>query len=270
MESLSFDRLVELYDETRVFDQECFDAALDFISGRYPPKIFSRIFEPGIGNGRIAIPLAERGYQVTGVDISSGMLDHLKRKLEQHKLTSKVSYRQADTTSLPFPDEVFDLAIVVHLFYFIKEWKLAAKEILRVVRTDCPVILMHTGNGMEVPWLNDRYKELCGQQGCSIPSVGVKSTGEVLEYLKGIGCLIESIRGRWQWVAHISMNRALGHMRDRAYSQTISVPEEIHISVIQKLEDEIKEKFGSLNAEVDVPNEIYLAIIVGPKKGASK
>jgi ubiquinone/menaquinone biosynthesis C-methylase UbiE len=270
MESLSFDRLVELYDETRVFDQECFDAALDFISGRYPPKIFSRVFEPGIGTGRIAIPLAERGYLLTGVDISPVMLGHLKRKLEQNKLTSKVLYRQADTTSLPFPDEVFDLAIVVHLFYFIKEWKLAAKEILRVVRAGCPVILMHTGNGMEVPWLNDRYKELCGHKGYSIPTVGVKSTGEVLEYLKGIGCLIESIRGRWQWTAHIRMDRTLGHMRDRSYSQTISVPEDIHVAVIQKLEDEIKENFGSLDAEADIPNEIYLAIIVSPKKATTK
>ena len=74
--------MTELYDETRVFDQDCFDSALDFITERFPPYTFSKLLELGIGTGRIAIPLTERGYQVTGVDISEEMLDFLENRLE--------------------------------------------------------------------------------------------------------------------------------------------------------------------------------------------
>lgn len=59
---MSFNRVVQLYDETRAFDVDCFDSALDFLTERFPPTLFNKLFEPGIGTGRIAIPLAERGY----------------------------------------------------------------------------------------------------------------------------------------------------------------------------------------------------------------
>jgi hypothetical protein len=37
MESLSFDPMAKLYDETRVFDEDCFDVALNFLTERFPP-----------------------------------------------------------------------------------------------------------------------------------------------------------------------------------------------------------------------------------------
>jgi predicted TPR repeat methyltransferase len=77
MKSLSFDNMVRLYDETRIFDEECFESALDYMVERFPPRAFPNVLEPGIGTGRIAIPLAERGYRVTGVDISEEMLAFL-------------------------------------------------------------------------------------------------------------------------------------------------------------------------------------------------
>ncbi len=79
MESLPFDNMVELYDQTRTVEPWCLASAIDFICSRFPPSGFASLFEPGIGTGRIALPLAERGYHVTGVDISEAMLSLLKR-----------------------------------------------------------------------------------------------------------------------------------------------------------------------------------------------
>ena len=87
MESLSFDYMADLYDETRVFDQGCFTAALDWLIDRFPPQGFVNVLYPGIGTGRIAIPLAEKGYHITGVDISERMLSSLEAKLGQTKQT---------------------------------------------------------------------------------------------------------------------------------------------------------------------------------------
>jgi len=256
--------MVQLYDETRVFDVDCFDSALDFMVERFPPSRFSKLLEPGIGTGRIAIALAERGYQVTGVDISEEMLEYLNKKLLQMKRSLPISFHVGDATKLPLPDAIFDVAIAVHLFYFIQQWKQAVNEILRVLKQERSLVLMHTGTGVEVPSLNARYRELCADQGYSIKDVGVKSTNEVINYLTGLGCNIEWIRDRWQWTQRIQLDRALHYMKSRAYSFTTFTPNKVHSIAIEKLESELQQQFGSLTSKVEVPNQIYLVFASRP------
>ena len=77
MESLNFDRMIKYYDETRIFNQKCFNEAINYIVERFPPKVYKKVFEPGIGTGRISIPLAQRGYHIYGIDISTEMLNDI-------------------------------------------------------------------------------------------------------------------------------------------------------------------------------------------------
>lgn len=253
-----------LYDETRVFDRSSFDSSLDFLVERFPPNKFGSIFYPGIGTGRIAIPLAERGYRIIGIDISREMLALLKKRLTQARQSLPVSFQNADVTKVPFPDETFDIAIAVHLFYFIAEWKKAVDEILRVVKSSGPLILMQTGAGTEIPSLNERYKELCAELGCSIQEIGIKSTREAVDYCESLGFQTEWIRDRWQWTQHIRLDKALYYLRFRAYSFTTFASDAIHSKAIEKLESELLHQFGSLTTEVDIPNQIYFAIVLRP------
>ncbi len=66
------------------------DFILDVLS--IPPG--SSILDMGCGTGRHAIELAQRGYKVTGVDISSGMLSQAKKKAKEAKV--KVEWIQDD------------------------------------------------------------------------------------------------------------------------------------------------------------------------------
>ncbi len=93
---LSFDEMAGQYDETRNYDEGCFSSALDYLVSRFPPDRFPSVLEPGIGTGRIAIPLAERGYQVTGVDVSKKMLAVLDRQIKQMSQPLPISFYQAD------------------------------------------------------------------------------------------------------------------------------------------------------------------------------
>lgn len=262
IKSLSFDSMAELYDETRVFDRQCLDSALDFLVQRFPPKDFSNVFEAGIGTGRIAVPLAQRGYRVLGVDISRDMLALLKKRLVRSQGSLEMALQEADVTRLPFRDGVLDVAIAVHLFYFIREWKKAADELLRVVRADGPVVLMHTGMGTEIPFLNERYKQLCAEQGCSISQIGARSTREVTDYLENLGCHVEWIRDRWQWTSRIRLDEALSYIRSRAYSFTTVAADDVHSVAIEGLQSELQHRFGSLTSEFEVQNEVRLAVIL--------
>jgi SAM-dependent methyltransferase len=261
MDSLSFDSMAELYGETRVFDDRCFDSALNFLANRFPPDEVGNMFYPGIGTGRIAIPLAEKGYKITGIDISEKMLLLLKERLEQAGRPLPVSFQKADALGLPFSDSAFDIAIAVHLFYFIPQWEKAVDEILRVVKDDGALILMHTGAGTEVPFINERYKAICAAQGCLIPSIGVESNREVVDYCESLGYHTDWIRDRWQWTYNIQLDKALNYLKSRAYSFTAFAPDKIHTRAIQSLAFELQRRFGSLAAEVQVPNQIYFAII---------
>lgn len=259
MESQSFDGLVELYDESRCFDRATFEAALDYIVERFPPSEFPSVFEPGVGTGRIAIPFAERGYRVTGGDISDEMMAVLQARLADRPLD--ITLRKADTTDLPFDSGVFDLAVAVHHFYHIREWRKAVDESMRVVMPGGALLMLHTGMGMEVPFLNDRYKQLCAEHGFESEMVGVKSTSEVTAYLREQGHEVEQVEGGWEWTTSIELAQALGYLRWRAYSFTVFATNKVHGMVMDQLEAEVIDRFGDLSTEVDVPNRIGLVIV---------
>ena len=67
------DEVAARYDESAadMFDPDVLDPAVEFLSalaGDGPA------LELGIGTGRIALPLAQRGIQVSGIDLSDAMV----------------------------------------------------------------------------------------------------------------------------------------------------------------------------------------------------
>lgn len=72
------ERVASTYDD----DPEMFDPAVvrptvDFLAALADGR---RALELGIGTGRIALPLAERGVTVAGIDLSRAMVDRLRAK----------------------------------------------------------------------------------------------------------------------------------------------------------------------------------------------
>jgi SAM-dependent methyltransferase len=73
------ERIAARYDESsaEMFDREAVDPVIDFlveIAGT------GRALEFGIGTGRIALPLAQRGVEVHGIDVSKAMVAKLREK----------------------------------------------------------------------------------------------------------------------------------------------------------------------------------------------
>src|SRR6187399_858262 len=67
------------YDEYRdpMFSVEVIDPAVDFLARQAGD---GRALEFAIGTGRIALPLAARGVEVHGIDLSKAMVDRLRAK----------------------------------------------------------------------------------------------------------------------------------------------------------------------------------------------
>jgi ubiquinone/menaquinone biosynthesis C-methylase UbiE len=70
------------------------------------------------GAGTNTVYLAEKGFEVTGIDISSTAIEHAKKKAEKAKV--KIDLRVADFTKLPFTDKEFDFVFDMGCFHHVK------------------------------------------------------------------------------------------------------------------------------------------------------
>jgi ubiquinone/menaquinone biosynthesis C-methylase UbiE len=260
VDSISFDPIARKYDETRTFDKTQFSAALDYIVKRYPPVKYKELFEPGIGTGRIAIPLAERGYHVTGVDISPKMLKALAGKLSRRRDSLPLIFQKADVTALPFEDASFDIAVVVHLFHLVRNWKKAVDEVLRVLKPGAPLILMFTGSGYTPAGTKERYRKISAEYGYPIRNVGINNEADFADYITGLGRYVERIHDRWQWKQRVRLDEFFADLRAGYHTPSRHVPDDIHLMIVEKLEKEWQQRYGDLSKEVEVPNQISLIL----------
>lgn len=83
------EQIAARYDDTsaRMYRPEVLDPAVDFLEGLAGD---GAALEFGVGTGRIALPLAERGVPVHGIDISEPMLRELRKKSGSERVATSV------------------------------------------------------------------------------------------------------------------------------------------------------------------------------------
>jgi ubiquinone/menaquinone biosynthesis C-methylase UbiE len=123
--SVSFDRVAEIYDETRGFPVFVMDKIIKTLKTQLEGYV--SILDVGVGTARFSKPLQNLGYHVVGVDVSSGMLGKAVERGMRNLLIGSVC-------NLPFRDDYFDVTISAGLLHLVKEWKVALREISRVTR----------------------------------------------------------------------------------------------------------------------------------------
>lgn len=148
---LSFDELASQFDDQRGLPAAAlreWAAAIDlFAAGRV-----LEIVEPGIGTGRVTLPLAVSGHRVTGVDVSEAMLDACRHKAEALRVGDRVTLLEGDATALALPDDAFDLGVMASLLYLVPDWTGVLDELDRVVRPGGSVVHLveRTDSGKEL------------------------------------------------------------------------------------------------------------------------
>ncbi|KOU50131.1 hypothetical protein ADK54_09690 [Streptomyces sp. WM6378] len=94
-----------------------------------------RALELAVGTGRIALPLADRGIPVTGVDVSPAMLDELHR----HRGDRAVTTHTGDMADLDTGGERYELVYVAFSsFYFLMTQPRQATCLQQVARSLAP------------------------------------------------------------------------------------------------------------------------------------
>jgi len=130
--SISYDRVAYEYDTKNLINPDV-DVQLknNLISFLLNNKC-SKVLDVGSGTGRFSMPLINNGINVVGIDYSYKMLEQFSAKLRG--LSHDNTIIQGDVVNLPFKSSQFDAVIVSHVFHLVSNWKMAIKEICRILR----------------------------------------------------------------------------------------------------------------------------------------
>jgi ubiquinone/menaquinone biosynthesis C-methylase UbiE len=230
--SVCFDQAAAYYDQTRdrpgVGRERVLALILSELRGKGP------CLDIGVGTGRIALPLVEAGMQVIGVDLSSPMM----LRLRERSGGASMPLVAGDAMELPFRDDLFGTALIIHVLHSVPGWQHVIEEGVRVTRPG-GIILVDPGNG-RVPmleeiearfideidqeprrseWTEQTVDETFARNGCAcrrLPDVPVR-------FIQTPSAFIEQLeRGQasWEWELDSSRFEAAGR-RVRAWAERV-------------------------------------------------
>jgi ubiquinone/menaquinone biosynthesis C-methylase UbiE len=105
------------------YERPAMMALVGDVSGR-------RVLDAGCGSGPLSAVLNDRGADVTGVDVSVGMLAIAKRRLGDEVALHVVDLKDP----LPFDDGAFDIVTASLVLHYLEDWGPTLAEFRRVLR----------------------------------------------------------------------------------------------------------------------------------------
>jgi len=111
-----YESIADLYD----LEHNEFDGDVDILIN-FAQAVGDPILEAGCGSGRLLLPLAEAGFEVTGVDTSRPMLDRAERLVSGYGIGDRVTLIETDMREMdtvpggPFGLVIFSLNSLMHL-----------------------------------------------------------------------------------------------------------------------------------------------------------
>jgi 2-polyprenyl-6-hydroxyphenyl methylase / 3-demethylubiquinone-9 3-methyltransferase len=90
----------------------------------------AKVLDVGCGGGLLTNRLAEKGFDVAGIDLSESSLEAAKK----YDVSKKVNYVLASAYQLPFPDHEFDVVCAMDILEHVEEPQQLIMEASRVLK----------------------------------------------------------------------------------------------------------------------------------------
>jgi demethylmenaquinone methyltransferase / 2-methoxy-6-polyprenyl-1,4-benzoquinol methylase len=114
------------------------------------PKI---ILDIATGTGDLAILMARSNAEkIIGLDISAGMLEVGRKKVEEKKLSDRIELVLGDSENMPFEDNYFDAITVGFGVRNFENLEKGFAEILRVLKPDGVFVILETSVPDKTPY----------------------------------------------------------------------------------------------------------------------
>jgi ubiquinone/menaquinone biosynthesis C-methylase UbiE len=251
----SFDRVAEVYDATRGVPPEAERAIAEGIVAAL--RDAQKLLEVGIGTGRIAVPLAERGVRVTGIDLSSRMLGVLRGKRDD------IDVALAEAGRPPFRAGAFDAALFVHILHLVPDAEAAVRAALGVVRPGGVMISGGDDPGETIRDEADRIIREVVHDATGIEMRGWKPYDEgraaFERVLAEAGASLEHVTIA-RWTGHTSAKRMVDRLARRDYSSAWLIPDEALAGIVDAVRPRIEALYGGRDVEVAYPRSFSVTV----------
>jgi SAM-dependent methyltransferase len=148
------------------------------------------VLDLGCGDGDLALDLARRHANVTGLDASIAMIAAAGRWVKPHH--PEVTFEVGSADRLPFAAERFDVVTAVTILCFVRDAAPVFREIVRVLRPGGRLVIGELGKWSW--WAAER--RLRAWLGSPLWRRGRFRTGRELRALaEGAGLIVENLRG---------------------------------------------------------------------------
>ena len=224
---VEFDRIAPVYDETRrPPSREELDALAAMLGG------CRTVLDAGVGTGRFAVPLRERGFEVVGVDLSLEMM----RRARSKGVSALI---RADALHLPLADHVVDAGFMAHVLQLLPDPRIALRELGRVARRRVVVQLPEWFDRPPsdvVRRRRARYREIAAELGYTLPE-RCPRYWHSLEELGAIATPVE--------VRVVTRPLPEGEGSDERFARWVAgmlgggqIPAEVHAEIVRRLQAE--------------------------------
>jgi ubiquinone/menaquinone biosynthesis C-methylase UbiE len=249
----NYDHVAAVYDRTRGFPEGVGQQIGAGLAKLLRQSKRPLLLEVGVGTGRVAIPLAEQGIRVVGLDLSRKMLEQLQAKSVQ------VDVLMAEATCPPFRSGRFDAVLFVHVLHLLPDPPAAIHTALELIRTGGLVIagVTHhapsiTGEAGET--IRRITDEVAGEQpivGATYGLGGKRATfaqaSEVFrELLAAKGIAVTEVElARWRETR--TARDLLSDLADRVHTQTWAIPDERLGLVVERAAERLEQLCDGLD-----------------------
>lgn len=226
-----FSGIAHRYDATRNIPAHCLLEAFDRLIARGLFPECGIVLDIGCGTGQISLPLAARGYQIRGFDISSEMIEHAQSKANPEWRTS---FAVADACHLPESSGGADGIVVSKLLQHIENWQQACREMIRVARPGASIVHINERAAFGDA-VRRHFRHLASELGFARRYIGLDphSRTELDAFMHAQNCEPADIDTRdIHWETYISYGEALERIREGLFAEFWYLPADIHDRIV--------------------------------------
>jgi len=128
-------QLAEFNERTRRFLELGHDrfAAAGFVAG-LAGNLEAPVLDVGTGKGLLAMALAERCQEVVSLDVNAEDIELARLLASERNLSERIRLIIQDASALPFPDDSFGAAAMMHVLHHLHNGEAVLREMARVLK----------------------------------------------------------------------------------------------------------------------------------------
>ncbi len=216
-----------------------------------------RLLEIGIGTGRMAVPLAEAGVHITGIDISPDMLGVLRGKRRD------IDALFAEAACPPFRAGSFDAALFVHILHLVPDARATLRATFALVR---PGGVLIEGGDRGAHGVRGDADEIFRQAGKDVLGIDLwpediydLPSRTFADEAKQVGGTVER-RTVARWSTVTTAARLIERLEKRVFSAAWQISDEQMPAMVARVAPQIVELYGSRDGPVSSERSFTISI----------